>query len=347
MNVGSGEGFRIFAVGSCTAFRIKTMSRILLLFCGIFPLFSAAQLCSETSQNVLCAEGDPISGGLVETPISVGCLNSQMSYYAMFTTGSQDFSSVTVSIIPGDCDDFTGQNQIFFTLVELSPGGDACNPADYGPQSLCYGTAGTYAQQVNNLGANTDYLLVLGSDHDPVFGPCEFTVSISGPAVDITTNVSPYLIYLGGTAQINAYNATGYSWSPPDYLSDTHIADPTSAPLITTQYTVTGQIGPCTVTANATVTVGPPLIIYDAITPNNDGINDTWTIRGIERFEANVITVYDRWGQQVFRSTGYPQPWDGTNKGKPLPMGAYYYVIELNSFDVEIPPITGIISIVK
>jgi gliding motility-associated-like protein len=67
----------------------------------------------------------------------------------------------------------------------------------------------------------------------------------------------------------------------------------------------------------------------------------------MERFESSLVTVYDRWGQQIFKSTGYAKPWDGTNKGKSLPMGAYYYVIELNSLEVNIPPVTGVISIVK
>lgn len=67
----------------------------------------------------------------------------------------------------------------------------------------------------------------------------------------------------------------------------------------------------------------------------------------MERFESSLVTVYDRWGQQIFKSTGYAKPWDGTNKGKALPMGAYYYVIELNSLEVNIPPVSGVISIVK
>lgn len=323
------------------------MQRIIILLFGLLPLASLAQTCVESADNVLCAEAAPLSDSLVSIPVTIGCLNSQMSYFTSFTTGNDGPAPVTVTIVPGDCDDFTGPNEISFTIVELTPGGDACDPSAYGTQSNCFGSNVTFSQQVNNLAPNTTYLLVVGTDHSPAFGPCEFDISIAGNAVDINTNVTPFLIYLGGTAQLNATNASSFSWSPPDYLNDPNIANPESTPEVTTQYTVTGEIGECTVTANATVTVGPPLIIFDGITPNSDGINDTWTILGIERFEANVITIFDRWGQQVFRSTGYPQPWDGTNKGKPLPMGAYYYVIELNSFDVEIPPITGVISIIK
>lgn len=323
------------------------MLRRILIFILFGPQLLFAQTCVESGENVLCADSAPLADSLVSVPFTLGCFNSEMSYFTSFTTGTEGPAPVIVTITPGDCDDFTGPNEIFFTIVELSPGGDPCDPASYGTQSNCFGSDVTFSQQVNNLAANTTYLLIIGSDHFPAFGPCEFQVGIAGNAVDINTSVTPFLIYLGGTAQLNATNASSFTWSPPDYLNDPNIANPESTPEVTTAYTVSGQIGECTVSANATVTVGPPLIIYDGITPNNDGINDTWTILGIERFEANVITIFDRWGQQVFRSTGYPQPWDGTNRGNPLPMGAYYYVIELNSFEVEIPPITGVISIVK
>ena len=92
--------------------------------------------------------------------------------------------------------------------------------------------------------------------------------------------------------------------------------------------------------------IGPPIGVPNAITPNNDGINDLWTIAGISDFQSAQVNVYDRWGQVVLKSIGYTQPWDGTNKGKFLPTGTYYYVIELNSPDVNIEPVVGFIAIV-
>jgi gliding motility-associated-like protein len=321
--------------------------RLILLLLSFAPLRFWAQGCSEIAANIMCADAAPLSGSMVDVPISQGCFAAAVTYYTSFTTGTSEGGSLTVRITPGDCDDFTGPNNISFTVIELPPGADACDPPTYGTQSDCYSDNETFSATVNNLAANTNYLLLLGSDHLPAFGPCEFDVVVSGSAIDISTTVTPFLVYLGGSADLAAFNGSNYSWSPPDYLDDVNSATPVTTPEVTTQYTVSATIGDCSVTAQATVTVGPPLVIYNTITPNGDDINDTWTILGIERFEASVVTIYDRWGQQVFRSTGYTQEWDGTNRGKPLPMAAYYYVIELNSFEVEIPPITGIISIVK
>ena len=68
----------------------------------------------------------------------------------------------------------------------------------------------------------------------------------------------------------------------------------------------------------------------NAITPNGDGENDVWEIEDIESYPDATVFVYDQTGQPVFSSKGGYRPWDGSNNGKELPMGTYYYVINLN-----------------
>jgi gliding motility-associated-like protein len=71
------------------------------------------------------------------------------------------------------------------------------------------------------------------------------------------------------------------------------------------------------------------LVIPNAFTPNGDGYNDYWLLKGYENYPNISVKIYDPWGIQVFQSDkGYSQPWDGTSNGKKLPMNAYYYVIE-------------------
>ncbi|MEC7863983.1 MAG: gliding motility-associated C-terminal domain-containing protein, partial [Bacteroidota bacterium] len=85
---------------------------------------------------------------------------------------------------------------------------------------------------------------------------------------------------------------------------------------------------------------------YDAITPNNDGFNDTWTPLDIESYENALVQVFNRWGGLVFESKGGEnyQAWDGTNGGKELAVGTYYYIIDLDTGD---EPQTGPITIVR
>ena len=85
---------------------------------------------------------------------------------------------------------------------------------------------------------------------------------------------------------------------------------------------------------------------YEAITPNNDGFNDTWTPLDIRSYQDALIQVFNRWGGLVFESNGGVdfQAWDGTNNGKELPVGTYYYIIDLNTGDV---PQTGPVTIIR
>ncbi|GGK63526.1 hypothetical protein GCM10011405_09430 [Rufibacter glacialis] len=72
--------------------------------------------------------------------------------------------------------------------------------------------------------------------------------------------------------------------------------------------------------------------IPTGFTPNGDGINDHWILKNVAVLYPNCkVTVYNRWGSPVFESRGYKQAWDGTHKGKDLPVGTYYTVIELGN----------------
>ena len=72
------------------------------------------------------------------------------------------------------------------------------------------------------------------------------------------------------------------------------------------------------------------LSIPSAFTPDGDGVNDEWVVGNIFTYESNVVEIYDRYGNRLFRSEGYSQPWDGRYEGKELPVGTYYYTITLD-----------------
>ncbi|MDB5155489.1 MAG: hypothetical protein JWR50_196 [Mucilaginibacter sp.] len=71
--------------------------------------------------------------------------------------------------------------------------------------------------------------------------------------------------------------------------------------------------------------------ISNTFTPNGDGINDYWQIAGIENSPNASVQIFNRYGAKVFESKGYDHPFDGTLNGKPLPDGAYYYIVNLGS----------------
>ncbi|PKP39857.1 MAG: hypothetical protein CVT98_00230, partial [Bacteroidetes bacterium HGW-Bacteroidetes-15] len=150
----------------------------------------------------------------------------------------------------------------------------------------------------------------------------------------------------GNATVLNASGGGSYSWSPSIGLSDTSVANPIANPIITTTYTVTvtSAFG-CVASDSVVVTVLPKIVFPNGITPNGDGSNDVWIIDFIEEFPNNVVEIYNRWGELLFHADGYKQNWNGTYKGKELPIGTYYYIIELN--DGITKPFTGPITILR
>jgi gliding motility-associated-like protein len=87
------------------------------------------------------------------------------------------------------------------------------------------------------------------------------------------------------------------------------------------------------------------LIIHNAFSPDGDLINDVWNIGNIGLYPNMVITIYNRWGQPIWKSgAGYPEPWDGKSNGSDLPIDSYHYVIDLHN---GTRPIVGFITIVR
>jgi gliding motility-associated-like protein len=71
----------------------------------------------------------------------------------------------------------------------------------------------------------------------------------------------------------------------------------------------------------------PDIKIPNAFTPNGDGVNDNWNITGLEYDPTALVRVFNRYGQQIYQSKGYGTAWNGEFKGKRLPAGAYYYIV--------------------
>jgi gliding motility-associated-like protein len=95
------------------------------------------------------------------------------------------------------------------------------------------------------------------------------------------------------------------------------------------------------------LSVAPPeqdIFIPNTFTPNGDGVNDTWNIKYLNAYSNCSVNIFTRWGKNVFSSVGYGTPWDGTYSGKPLPMGTYYYVINLKNGG---SPLAGFVLIVR
>ena len=71
------------------------------------------------------------------------------------------------------------------------------------------------------------------------------------------------------------------------------------------------------------------LVVNNSFSPNGDGINDSWGVPGIRFYEGARISVYDNVGSRLFYTESPDQGWDGTFNGKQLPVGTYFWTIEI------------------
>lgn len=75
--------------------------------------------------------------------------------------------------------------------------------------------------------------------------------------------------------------------------------------------------------------------IPEGFSPNGDGINDAFVIRGILNFPENTFVIFNRWGNKVYETSSYKNTWDGKTTlglrvgGDELPIGTYFYILDL------------------
>jgi len=127
----------------------------------------------------------------------------------------------------------------------------------------------------------------------------------------------------------------------------------TVAPEETTTYTVTvtDEMG-CTAIASVTVTVRMPkcdetdVFIPTAFTPNGDGINDVLYVRS-KIIDEMELLIYNRWGEEIFRTTDQNMGWDGTYKGKRLSPDVFAYTLRVLCINQDEFSSRGNVSLVK
>ncbi len=234
-----------------------------------------------------------------------------------------------------------------------------------GPNEICVGTYAllqvdslpnaTYQWYYNNeplIGATTPFFNTPagGTYYVVITTPCgqyqSNNIEIIVHALNHVQVNNDLIICQGESAQLHASGGASYQWTPAINIDNASFSDPTVTPDFSTDYTVTitDQYG-CTATATVKVSVMCDSIdAPNGFSPNNDGINDYFNIKGIEDFEGNVVFIYNRWGSLVFKQKNYDNKWDGKCNvsgalmGQDLPEGTYYFLIDLNN---EGKPLSG------
>jgi gliding motility-associated-like protein len=143
-------------------------------------------------------------------------------------------------------------------------------------------------------------------------------------------------ICLGFTANLSASGGVSYIWSGPSIVDETTESISFGVDSSAYYYVVIETPNGCFYTDSLYVEsltdASCTIDVVFSITPNNDDVNDTWRIQGIEGFPDNNVTILNRWGDVVFQAAGYDNDlivWDGTHNGNELGAGTYFFVIEI------------------
>lgn len=162
-------------------------------------------------------------------------------------------------------------------------------------------------------------------------------------AINQLTIVRPAVLDLSTVISSNLSNVSYSFWK--DSLATIPLPDPDMIGTTGTYYVKANTADGCSVTVPVSVVSNdPPVALSNIFSPNGDGVNDEWQNPSLNSYADCVVEIFNRAGQQVFRSVGYAKPWDGKMNGKNLPVGTYYYVIHLTPF---IQPLAGSVTIIR
>ncbi|MBB1283446.1 gliding motility-associated C-terminal domain-containing protein [Flavisolibacter sp. BT320] len=117
----------------------------------------------------------------------------------------------------------------------------------------------------------------------------------------------------------------------------THIyAGPQQQIIYPVRYTVVDDLG-CRKTAVKNITVFSSCLLSmpTAFTPNGDGKNDVFRILNAVKAENLELLVFNRWGQQIFKTKDWKKGWDGRIKGEPQPTGVYVWLLRYTNRDTK------------
>ncbi|MBK8626121.1 MAG: gliding motility-associated C-terminal domain-containing protein [Saprospiraceae bacterium] len=279
---------------------------------------------NTTSPTVLPIEGKELQ--LVLKHLNTGCIDT--SYIKPKITQPFAFDVTVPNII---CLEVPTQVNLNIT-----------NPSDYNflwTPADCIVSGGNTASPVLKVTADKTVNVLVTKKSSGCKQNLDVAV-MAGDIVTIDVDAEPdFFIYEGQDLDIfikDRLVGAFYNWSTGE-TGDTITVSPSE----TTKYqvTVTDQNG-CTATDEVTVTVrtakcdDTDVFIPNAFTPNGDKNNDIFIARSNFIDEMELI-IYNRWGQEIFKTDDINKGWDGTFNGVDLAPDTYAYYLRVLCINAE------------
>ncbi|MFZ5553611.1 MAG: gliding motility-associated C-terminal domain-containing protein, partial [Bacteroidota bacterium] len=335
------------------------------------PTFAFADYCAGSANGptgIVTPGGtftfNPVPGDGATINASTGVITNGVggnSYTIQYTTPAgpcQDSSTVNITVGVSANAGTNGNTTLcssaaivdLFTLLGGTPGASGTWS---GPSALGGGSLGTFDPATNTAGTY-DYLVT--GTNGCVNDTASVTVNIDvSPGTanagsdqticnTVTTATLNGNIPSAGTGVWIVITGGGTVTTPASSSSGvTNLSNGTN------QFVWTISNGICPSDAD-TVTVllqsctSTAIEIPTGFTPDGDGSNDTWVIPNINLYPDVRVEIFNRWGGLLFASDGYATPWDGKYEGENMPVGSYYFVIDLKD---GTPAYKGTVTIIR
>ncbi len=273
--------------------------------------------------------------------------------------GCQNYSTVTVTVIPiypivvfsgvplAGCDPLTVQftdqstqvhpDAIYFWQFGNGTFSYSKNPVAYYDEPGTFDVSLTVTNPVNQ-GTTltiTDYVTVYPNPVAIFSTAPENSTTITSPEFhffDHSHGALDHWYWDFGDGNSDTLQNTFHCYSHSGYYYDFHVMEDTGTYLVT--LVVTTDHG-CTDSTSKLIRIEPTYALFlpNAFTPNEDPVNEKFCIKGFGIREENFeLYIYNRWGQQVYKTTSIDDCWDGFFMSKPAETGTYVYIARFMDF---------------
>lgn len=192
-------------------------------------------------------------------------------------------------------------------------------------------------------------------------GTCTFDT------LQLTVTVNPKPILIAGTSQTimagssvlltaSGTNINFYTWTPASSLSCNTCATPIASPTENTVYHITvSNLFGCTAHDSVSINIrceNSQVFLPNTFTPNGDGLNDVFAVRGVGLRNIVAFRIYNKWGNLVFERTDfspndYNNGWDGTFNNTPLGNDIFVYTVDAICITGDLIQVKGDIALIK
>ena len=312
-------------------------------------------------------DGSPVANNQNTLHLFPGTGNYTTKLVVSSNFGCKDSVTKIVTINPNPIVNFTapdtaGCNPLcvdFQSLASITGGNNTSYLWDFGDESASGASSGVQHCYSNNSifsPVTFDVSLAVTSDSGCVamFTKNNYIIINPNPIANFT--VQPDIISIvDPTIMFNNLSSgeNGWNWAFGDLATSS-----ISAPL-PHSYTDTGKFVitlivsnqySCFDTTYRTITIEPDWAFFvpNVFSPNGDGINDKFQGYGFGLLEYEMF-VFDRWGNQIFKTTDYNYPWDGRAKKveNVAQQDVYVYLINIKDVKNVDHSYRGIVTLVK